>query len=172
MRAGQERGWRHLKFYGGALPVVLFGVVPVRAAESPKAMIRATVERAMAVLNDPAYQGDANFQKRRHKLESVVLPRQQEFFSSPSQAHLTVRAQLVAQQGQEVLAAQRFDIRAPAPSDDAQGGALAMSRAVAGMLAQLQTWVSSQARREVQRRAGKPTRVAHDELQTETAVKP
>jgi len=37
-------------------------------------MIRTTVERAMAILKNPAYQGDANFQQRLQKLETVVLP--------------------------------------------------------------------------------------------------
>jgi phospholipid transport system substrate-binding protein len=48
---------------------------PTKANESPLVMIRTTVERSMAVLKDPAYQGDANFQKRIAKIEEIVLPR-------------------------------------------------------------------------------------------------
>lgn len=45
------------------------------ASESPTAMIRTTVEQSMAVLKDPAYQGNAKFQQRIKKLEDIVLPR-------------------------------------------------------------------------------------------------
>jgi phospholipid transport system substrate-binding protein len=38
-------------------------------------MIQTTVEQSMGVLKDPAYQGNANFQKRIKKLEEIVLPR-------------------------------------------------------------------------------------------------
>ena len=44
------------------------------AKQTPLAMIRTTVQQAEAVLNDPAYQGADNFQKRIKKLETIVLP--------------------------------------------------------------------------------------------------
>lgn len=44
------------------------------AVESPLAMIQSTTERAMAVLEDPAYQGADRLQLRMQKLEEVVLP--------------------------------------------------------------------------------------------------
>jgi len=45
------------------------------AAESPLIMIRTTVEQSMAILENPAYQGDAKFTQRIKKIEEIVLPR-------------------------------------------------------------------------------------------------
>ena len=44
------------------------------AAESPLEMIRATTEQALAVLQDPSYQGDGHRQERIEKLKEVALP--------------------------------------------------------------------------------------------------
>lgn len=66
--------WR-LEFWGLLCAGVLALHPPARAAESPTAMIRSTVERSLAVLKDPAYKGDANFQKRLQKLEEIIWPR-------------------------------------------------------------------------------------------------
>lgn len=44
------------------------------ATESPLTTVRSTIEQAMAVLADPAYQGVGRFQARMQKLEEVVLP--------------------------------------------------------------------------------------------------
>ena len=43
-------------------------------ADSPTDTIRSTVERARAVLNDPAYQGEDHRQQRLEKVKAVVLP--------------------------------------------------------------------------------------------------
>lgn len=66
---------RHVGAWIFVLAGVLMAHTPAAAAESPMATIRSTVERSMEVLKDPAYQGDANFQKRIEKLEEIVLPR-------------------------------------------------------------------------------------------------
>jgi len=44
------------------------------AADSPLAQIRSTTERAIAVLRDPAYQGDAHRQERIAKVREILLP--------------------------------------------------------------------------------------------------
>jgi phospholipid transport system substrate-binding protein len=44
------------------------------AADSPLAMIRSTVEQAMAVIEDPSYQGKDRSQERMKKVEEIVLP--------------------------------------------------------------------------------------------------
>ena len=44
------------------------------AADSPLAQIRSTTERAIAVLQDPAYQGDAHRQERIAKVREILLP--------------------------------------------------------------------------------------------------
>jgi phospholipid transport system substrate-binding protein len=43
-------------------------------ADSPTDTIRSTVERARAVLDDPAYQGEDHRQQRLEKVKAVVLP--------------------------------------------------------------------------------------------------
>jgi phospholipid transport system substrate-binding protein len=50
--------------------------LPLRAwgASSPLAMIRATVQKTLAVLQDPTYQGAAHRQERLAKVEAVILP--------------------------------------------------------------------------------------------------
>ncbi len=49
------------------------------AAESPLAMIRSTVEQAVMVLQDPAYQGTGHRQERFAQVREIVLPH----FDSP-----------------------------------------------------------------------------------------
>lgn len=44
------------------------------AADSPLETIRSTVERAAAVLHDPAHQGKAHTQTRLDKVREIVLP--------------------------------------------------------------------------------------------------
>lgn len=44
------------------------------AAESPLDMIHSTVDQVIAVLQDPAYQGEAQRNERREKLREIVLP--------------------------------------------------------------------------------------------------
>jgi phospholipid transport system substrate-binding protein len=47
----------------------------VSAADSPLTVIRSTVEQAMAVLQEPEYQGAAHRQERFAKVRAIVLPR-------------------------------------------------------------------------------------------------
>jgi phospholipid transport system substrate-binding protein len=44
------------------------------AAESPLDMIHSTVDQVIAVLQDPAYRGEAHRNDRREKLREIVLP--------------------------------------------------------------------------------------------------
>ena len=67
--------WNNCQFWRTALLATMLIPAPAQAVESPLSMIRMTVERAMAVLKNPAYQGEANFQRRIEKLEEIVLPR-------------------------------------------------------------------------------------------------
>ena len=75
MRRQQYKRWSWLGVWCFILAGVLSAHGLEEASESPMAIIRATVERSMAVLKDPAYQGEENFQKRIEKLEEIVLPR-------------------------------------------------------------------------------------------------
>lgn len=64
-----------------------------------------------------------------------------------------MRTQLVAQDGQEVLASRRFDMLESAPSEDASGGALAANRAVDTLLQQIVHWANEQPMAETEQSA-------------------
>ncbi len=53
---------------------VLAWALPAWAVDSPLALIRSTTERAMAVLQDPTYQGADRHQARIDKVREVLLP--------------------------------------------------------------------------------------------------
>src|SRR5690348_11868783 len=54
--------------------VVLTFSVPAWAAESPMEVIRTTIEKATAVLQNPEYRGKEHFQIRLTKFRAVVEP--------------------------------------------------------------------------------------------------
>ncbi len=53
---------------------VLASVLPAWAADSPLELLRATTERARAVLQDPAYQEADRRQARVDKIKEILLP--------------------------------------------------------------------------------------------------
>lgn len=53
---------------------LFFGSGIAQAADSPLALVRQTTERAVAVLNNPALQGEAHAQERRENFWQIVLP--------------------------------------------------------------------------------------------------
>jgi phospholipid transport system substrate-binding protein len=61
-------------FWQVASSVALMIPLTTWAADSPLAQIRSTTERAIAILRDPAYQGDAHRQERVAKVRAVLLP--------------------------------------------------------------------------------------------------
>ncbi|MGE0684923.1 MAG: hypothetical protein AB7P69_28930, partial [Candidatus Binatia bacterium] len=75
MRSEKSNKWKYVGFWSLVLAGVMIVPALTKASESPLATIRTTVERSMAVLKDPTYQGNANFQKRIAKIEEIVLPR-------------------------------------------------------------------------------------------------
>lgn len=77
----------------------------------------------------------------RLDIDNLVL--QQEFLQSPSQIHLSLRAQLIDVEEQCVLGTTDFDVLQPAPSDDPYGGVLAANQAAAKLLEQLVAWLST-----------------------------
>lgn len=92
-----------------------------------------------AVLPAPA------FTPTRWRLDTELLRLQQEFGTAPpSQLRLTLRAALIDSVGRRVLATREFDLREPAPSEDAAGAvaaarvaAQALSRGLAGFCAEV-----------------------------------
>jgi phospholipid transport system substrate-binding protein len=61
--------WRLIGFSALILPLTVW------AAESPKEIIRVTVDQAIAVLQDPALQGPHHRQVRIDKVRALVFPR-------------------------------------------------------------------------------------------------
>ncbi len=77
----------------------------------------------------------------RLDIDNLVL--QQEFLESPSQIHLSLRAQLIDVHKQCVMGTTDFDVLQPASSDDPYGGVLAANQAAAKLLEQLVAWLST-----------------------------
>lgn len=77
----------------------------------------------------------------RLDIDSLLL--RHEFLQSPSQIHLSLRAQLIDMGEACVLGTTDFDVLHPAPSDDPYGGVLAANQASAKLLEQLVAWLST-----------------------------
>lgn len=120
-------------------------------ADTPARLLAPLLVQAMeqtgcwktVVLMPTTVQGD-------YRLDTEILHWQQEFFSQPSRVRLTLRAQLVEQRSQQVVASQRFEVVEEAPSEDAQGGVIATNRAVRTLLQQVAQQISA-ARRDASR---------------------
>ncbi len=74
------------------------------------------------------------------RLETEIVALQQEFTVQPSVARFAMRAQLVDAVERRVVAAEKFEAVEPAPSEDAYGGVVAASQAVAHVLGDLAAW--------------------------------
>jgi cholesterol transport system auxiliary component len=82
-----------------------------------------------------------------YRLDTNILHWQQEFFTEPSRVRLTVRAYLVDLRAQNIIAAQRFEILANAPSEDAPGGVAAAHEALAILLRRIAEWIAPEMNR-------------------------
>ena len=80
------------------------------------------------------------------RLELDIIRLQQEFIDTPSESRLTIRAKLFDVNRRNVLATRVFEVRKPAPSEDAYGGVQAANAAVGDFLQQLVEFVLEQRR--------------------------
>lgn len=105
-----------------------------------------TPARMLAPLMAEAFNASGRYQalyanpgqvSARLRLDSELLAFYQDFTGQPAEMHITLRAQLVDLDAHRVLATQLFDIREPAPSEDAYGGVQAANRAVTRLLEEL-----------------------------------
>lgn len=80
------------------------------------------------------------------RLDTEDLVLEQEFTSRPSKVRLALRATLVDLREPGILAVRRFEALEDAPSDDADGGAIAAGRAAAKLLESLAAWANEAAR--------------------------
>lgn len=71
------------------------------------------------------------------RLDTEIIRLQQEFLNSPSQIHITMRAQLIDIGAKRVLATRIFDVTEVAASDDPYGGVVAANRAIKNILLQI-----------------------------------
>lgn len=74
-------------------------------------------------------------------LNTQLIMLQQEFTCHPSRSHIVLRAQLINNHDQSVLAACQFDVAVPAACDNPYGGVIAANKAVALLLSQLTEFV-------------------------------
>jgi cholesterol transport system auxiliary component len=71
------------------------------------------------------------------RLDTEIIRLQQDFRTSPSRAHFTLRAYLVNEKTRRVIAWQEFDAAIPVTSEDPYGGVVAANRAVGIVLERL-----------------------------------
>jgi cholesterol transport system auxiliary component len=80
------------------------------------------------------------------RLDTEDLVLEQEFFSRPSKVRLALRATLVDLREPGILSVRRFEAVEDAPSEDADGGAVAAGRAAGKLLESLAAWANEAAR--------------------------
>lgn len=76
------------------------------------------------------------------RLDTEIVRLQQEFFSSPSQLHLTLRVQLIDLQKKSLIAQREFDVQQAAGTDDPYAGVVAANQALQKMLPQIAEFVA------------------------------
>jgi len=80
------------------------------------------------------------------RLDTEIIRLQQDFQTSPSRVHFTLRAYLVDEKTRQVLAWREFNAESAAVSDDPQGGIAAASLAVHSVLDELALFCADAAR--------------------------
>ncbi len=123
-------------------PAALYAYRDSRWADAPAQMLRPllveTLERTgafHAVLTQPG-SGRADYH-----LEVKLLRLQQEFYTTPSQVRVGVRANLIDVSNRQVMASRTFHSVQSAPTDNAYGGVQAANTAVAELLTELAEFV-------------------------------
>lgn len=81
------------------------------------------------------------------RLETDIIRLQQEFQSSPSRVHFTLRATLLDDKTRRVLAWREFNASVPSPTDDPYGGVLAANLAVQAVLKEVVAFCEQQDRK-------------------------
>ena len=123
-------------------PAALYVYRESRWADVPAQMLTPllvdTLERSgafRAIVTQPG-SGRADYQ-----LEVRLLRLQQEFYTTPSQVRLGLRASLIDVSHRQVVASRTFHTLQPAPTDNAYGGVQAANAAVAELLAEVADFV-------------------------------
>ncbi|HZW36461.1 MAG: ABC-type transport auxiliary lipoprotein family protein [Deltaproteobacteria bacterium] len=118
-----------------------------RWADSPAGMLAPALVEALektgcwhAVVRAPSAL-PADF-----RLDTEDLALEQEYFSRPSKVRLSLRATLVDLREPGILSVRRFEALEDAPSEDAEGGAIAAGRAAEKLLGSVAAWANAAAR--------------------------
>jgi cholesterol transport system auxiliary component len=106
-------------------------------------LLVASIEKTGAFRAVVLTPGSANGDLR---LDTEIIRLQQDFQTSPSRVHFTLRAYLVEEKTRRVLAWREFDANAVASSEDPQGGVTAASLAVQTVLDELSLFCADAAR--------------------------
>ncbi|PKO31829.1 MAG: hypothetical protein CVU34_16710 [Betaproteobacteria bacterium HGW-Betaproteobacteria-7] len=122
-------------------------IIYVRAPHQPEYFANNewvdTPPRMLAPLLAPALEGSGAFRAivlapsataAELRLDVSIVRLQHEFFSSPSQVRLTLRAYLVDNKTRQVLAWREFDETVAAPQDSPYGGVIAANAALRKVL--------------------------------------
>ena len=79
----------------------------------------------------------------QYRLDLDVLRLQQEFLTTPSRVHVTVRAHLLETSSHQVIDWREFDVSVAANSDDPYGGVVAANQAMRLVIAEMVTFCSN-----------------------------
>ena len=79
------------------------------------------------------------------RLETEIIRLQQEFQTTPSRVHFTLRANLLDEKSRRVIAWREFDTAVPSATEDPYGGVVAANLAVQTVLKDLAAFCSQQA---------------------------
>jgi cholesterol transport system auxiliary component len=136
-------------------------IIYVRAPHQPEHFANSewidTPPRMLAPLLAPALEGSGAFRAivlapsataSELRLDVSIVRLQHEFFTSPSQVRLTLRAYLVDNKTRQVLAWREFDETAVAPQDSPYGGVIAANAALRQVLDALATFTADAAAKQ------------------------
>ena len=112
--------------------------VKSRWADTPARMLAPLITEAMNETGSfLALYATPGAVTARYRLDTELINFYQDFTSQPSEAHVTLRAQLVNLNGNRVMATRLFDVREAASSEDTFGGVQAANRATARLVGEL-----------------------------------
>lgn len=116
-----------------------------RWADSPPRMIEPLVVQAMEASGLFGAVIDASSSVVADvRLDLDLLVLQHEFHTERSQGRMVMRAQLNDLASNEILSTRVFQSVAPAPSENAYGGVLALNLALENILLEMASWVSDE----------------------------
>jgi cholesterol transport system auxiliary component len=113
-----------------------------RWADTPPRMVEPLVVQAMEASGlFKAVVDVTSSVPAEYRLDLDLLVLQHEFHTDPSQGRMVIRGQLNHIDGNRIIGTRLFQATAPAPSENAYGGVLAINLALESILADMAAWV-------------------------------